>query len=101
MIRIIPVSSLLLALIAIHLKLIYGSLHSAITKIYGIKDISLEVRQQFNTVNSRIALLTIIIAILSVGISTVCLNKKLCSRWIGIILLVISCISFLVSLLSI
>ena len=99
--KMIPISNLFLVFTTVYLKIIYGSFHSAIVKLYSIKDIDPVLRQGFVGINSQLSLLTIVVATLSVVISIACLSNKLCSRSIGIILLVLSSISFLFSLISI
>jgi len=101
MIKIIPISNLLLALSVLYLKIIYGQIHSFLVKLYSIEDINNDLKQTLGIINHQLNLLIIFLATMSIVVAVVSIQNKLCNRIIGIFLLLISFLSLVFSLVSI
>lgn len=96
---IVPISSFLLALTVYFLAGIQGCIHQVIVKLLAIDAVNDPLNSDLVRINGQLSFLTIMTAMVSAALAVVSITNKFCHRIIGVIVLIISILSVLLSLI--
>ena len=97
---IVPISSFLLAMVVYFMTGIYAGIHTTISYLFSIDAVQDQWRSKLVSLNEGLSGWIIMIALVSTALAVVSITNKFCSRIIGMIVLIISILSVLLSLLT-
>ena len=97
---IVPIASFLLALVVYFMVGIYGDIDQVIVYLFSIDAVQDHWKSKLIHLNDGLSGWMIMIALVSAALAVVSITNKFCNRIIGVIVLIISILSVLLSLMT-